>query len=65
MSTSASDDSKKKPLGFGSFLKEAMSEEHARSHVSTEGQVELPRCERCGAPREAEKRECAYCGEPL
>jgi len=64
MSTSPSDGSKPKPkpTGFGSFLKEAIATEHARSHEVTAPAVELPRCTRCGAPRENEAPKCAYCG---
>jgi hypothetical protein len=53
---------KPKSTGFGAFLKEAIAVEHARSHELETAKVELPRCARCGAPRETEARTCAYCG---
>jgi hypothetical protein len=74
MSTSPSDGSKPPPgskppqeakpksTGIGSFLKDVIAAEKARSQEAVTPGVELPRCARCGAPRETEARKCAYCG---
>ncbi|HEY3493644.1 MAG TPA: hypothetical protein VGK73_03115 [Polyangiaceae bacterium] len=68
MSTSPSDGSKPpqgpkpKSTGIGAFLKEVIATEQARSQEAVTPGVELPRCARCGAPRESEARKCAYCG---